>query len=137
MTAAPLDPDALAELAKKALAGGTEDEAAPVLERAAREAATNARLWQWAGLLRRALDEHEQALSSFAEAARLAPDDASIAHGRARVALEAGLDARQLYDRALKLGPAGDVLLGRAAARFAAGEGAAAADEPARIRTRA
>lgn len=121
------DPDALADLASSALASGTEDVAAPILEEAARRAGNNARLWQWAGLLRRALDEHEQALASLSEAARLAPDDALIAHGVARVALEAGVDARQLFERALRLGPSGDVLLGWIAARFAAGEGEAAA----------
>ena len=133
MTATRIDPEALAGLASRALADGTEDEAAPVLEAAARQLRTNARLWQWAGLLQRSLDEHELALSSFAEAARLGPEDASIAHGHARVALEAGLDARQLFDRALKLKPSGDVLLGRAAAGFGAGEGEAAADELAAI----
>ena len=133
MTVIRLDPDGLANLASTALAKGTEAEVAPLLDKAAREARTNARLWQWAGLLHRGLDEHEQALEAFASAARRAPDDASIAHGHARVALEAGLDARPLYDRALGLGPSGDVILGRAAARYAMGEGAQATAELAAI----
>jgi len=127
VTAAALDPDALADLASKALKDGSEEYAAPILDRAARVAQSNVRLWQWSGLLHRALDQHGKALEAFANASRLAPDDASIAHGHARVALEAGLDARNLFDQALKLGPSGDVLLGQAAARFAMGEGEAAA----------
>ena len=48
--------------------------------------------------------------------------DASIAHGRARVALEAGVPAEDLFTSALKLLPAdGDVLLGYAASMFADG----------------
>jgi tetratricopeptide (TPR) repeat protein len=133
VTAASLDADALADLASKAMADGTEQEAAPILEQAARSARTNARLWQWTGLLFRSLDDHARALAALAEAARLAPGDASIAHGHARTALEAGLDARQLFDRALRLAPSGDVLLGRGAALFAAGEGEAAARELAAI----
>jgi tetratricopeptide (TPR) repeat protein len=133
VNSARLDPDAIAEMASKALAAGTEAEAAPILDQAARAAGNSARLWQWAGLLHRAIDEHDQALAAFAEASRLAPNDASIVHGHARVALEAGLDARQLFDRALRLGPASDVLLGRAAARYAMGEGEAAAAELAAI----
>lgn len=133
MNAGPLDPDVLAELASKALAAGTEAEAAPILDQAAGATGDNARLWQWAALLHRGMDEHERALAAFAEASRLAPTDASIIHGHARVALEAGLDARQLFDRALRLGASSDVLLGRAAARYAMGEGEEAAAELAAI----
>jgi tetratricopeptide (TPR) repeat protein len=127
------DPDALADLASKALKDGSEEAAAPILDQAARASQSNARLWQWSGLLHRALDQHDEALTAFANAARLAPGDASIAHGHARVALEAGIDARKLFDQALRLGPSGDVLLGHAAARFAMGEGAAATAELAAI----
>ena len=126
------DPAALADLAELALADGEEKAALDVVLPAARRG-SDARLWQWTGLLFRALDEHASALEAFAAAARLAPDDASIAHGRARVALEAGLDARSLFDRALRLAPSADVLLGHVAARFALGEGGAAADELAAI----
>ena len=123
------DPDVLMAAARNALANGQEDALVGRLEAAARVACNHARLWQWTGLLYRALDEHEQALDAFAEAANADPDDALIAHGRARVALEAGLDARALFDTALGLGPGGEVILGRAAARFAMGEGEAAAGE--------
>lgn len=115
------DEDALSDLAQAALAEGQEESALPVLHGAAQRL-DSALLWQWTGLLHRALDEHEAALAAFAEAAALAPTDKSIAHGRARVALESGLPAEILFQRALQLSPSdGDVLLGYAAALFADG----------------
>lgn len=129
MSGAIADPQSLAALASAALANGDEQAAIVVLEVAARRAGNDASLWQWVGLLHRALDQHRPALEAFATAARLTPADARIAHGHARVALEAGLDARALFDAALRLDPGGDVLLGRAAARFASGDGPAALDE--------
>lgn len=123
------DADILGDLARLALAEGEEDRALPLLSRAA-SAHSDPRLWQWTGLLQRSLDEHEEALRSFAEAARLAPSDPSIAHGRAHVALEAGLDAVALFEQARRLGsPKGDVLTGLAAAKTAVGRGEEAAAE--------
>jgi tetratricopeptide (TPR) repeat protein len=123
------DAGSLAELARLALAEGEEEQALPLLSRAASQGA-DARLLQWTGLLQRALDEHEAALQSYARAARLAPSDPSIAHGRAHVALEAGIDAVGLFDQARRLAPAsGDVLIGLAAARMAVGRGEEAAAE--------
>ena len=123
------DASALGELARSALAEGEEERALPLVSRAARQQA-NARLWQWTGLLQRALDEHETALASFAEAARLAPTDASIAQGRAHVALEAGLNAVSLFENAVRLASAkGEALIGLAAARTAVGRGEEAAAE--------
>jgi tetratricopeptide (TPR) repeat protein len=117
-----VDANALAELAGKALEEGEEDRALPLIERGAAQS-RSALLWQWKALLERALDEHELALRSFEEAARRAPTDVSIAHGHARTAMEAGLDARPLYERALALAPRdGQVLVGLAAARAAMGE---------------
>ncbi|MGI8931141.1 MAG: tetratricopeptide repeat protein, partial [Sphingomicrobium sp.] len=133
MSGAGDDPEALAILARDALTNGDEETAAPLLDAAARRIGNDARLWQWTGLLYRALDEHQVALDAFAAAAKAAPGDALIAHGRARVALEAGLDARSLFDTALLLGPSGEVLLGRAAARFAMGEDEAAIEEMAQL----
>ena len=123
------DPALLADLAELALADGEETAALAVILPAARQLG-DARLWQWTGLLQRALDLHEAALEAFAQAAKLAPADASIAHGRARVALEAGVDAVALYESALRLAPSSsDVLIGLAAARNAAGAGEQAAAE--------
>lgn len=125
----PADADGLGELARLALAEGEEGSALPLLRPVASRN-SDARLWQWTGLLQRALDEHEAALTSFAEAARLAPSDPGIAHGRAHVALEAGIDAVALFEQARRLAPAkAEVLLGLAAARLAAGRGEEAAAE--------
>lgn len=118
----PADQGAMEELARFAQAEGEEERALPLLESAVQKAPA-ARLWQWKALLERSLDEHEQALRSFSEAARLEPTDASIAHGHARVAMEAGIDARELYQRARHLAPGdGQVLIGYAAALAAAGQ---------------
>ncbi|NUT00879.1 MAG: hypothetical protein HOP96_07900 [Sphingomonas sp.] len=123
------DPAKLAELASKALEEGEEDRALPLLERGATQSGDSL-LWQWKALLERSIDEHEAALGSFAEAARLAPADVSVAHGHARTVMEAGLDARPLYERAMALAPRnGQILLGMVAARAAMGEGARAIDE--------
>ena len=125
----PFDEAALGQLAREAMSEGEEDAALPLLTRAV-ERAPSALLWQWKGLLERSLDEQEIALASFAEAARLAPGNVSIAHGRARLALEAGLDARDLYRQARALGPQnGQILLGLAASMAAAGEGEQAVAE--------
>ena len=117
------DPDLIISLAKAALHEGEEVQAIPVLAQtvAQRPAAL---LWQWKGLLERAIDEHVNALDSFERAARLEPANASIAHGRARVALEAGLPSEAFFEQALKLSPSdGSILLGLVAARLAAGHG--------------
>jgi tetratricopeptide (TPR) repeat protein len=125
----PLDQAALEELAKSARDEGEEERALPLLERAVGQNPT-ARIWQWKALLERSIDEHEKALESFAEAARLDPANVSIAHGHARVAMEAGLDARDLYERALSLAPQnGPIIVGLAAARAAAGHGEQGAAE--------
>src|SRR5436305_14083338 len=89
------DLDTWDDLARTALAEGEEEAALPLLVPAA-EGSREPLLWQWIGLLQRSLDEHEAAIASFATAAALAPDNAGIAHGQARVALEAGLDAVDL-----------------------------------------
>lgn len=122
----PGDETLLFNLARTALSEGREDEALPFLRTAAL-GRQSARLWQWTGLLERALEEHQQALVSFERAAALDPKDGSIAHGRARVALEAGVPAEEFFNLALRLLPSeGDVLLGYAASMFADGHGEAA-----------
>lgn len=119
----PVDSGAAARAAQAALASGDEERALPEVEAAARRVGEDARLWQWTGLLQRALDRRDEAIPSFARAAALAPADALIAHGRARVALEAGLPAVELFEAAIRLAPGdGDALLGLVAARFAQGD---------------
>jgi tetratricopeptide (TPR) repeat protein len=112
----------LSELARTALAEGREDDLLPILAASA-EKQQSALLWQWRGLLERSIDEHESALASFAKAVMLAPGDARIAHGHARVALEAGIPASDLFRHALQLAPGdGGVLLGYVAALVAEGQ---------------
>jgi len=119
---ASADVASLSGFAQHALEQGEEESALPVLERAAVQT-HQAILWRWKGLLERSLDEHELALASFAKAADLAPNDVGIAHGHARVAMEAGLDARPLYERAMALQPQnGELLVGQAAALAAMGD---------------
>jgi len=121
--------EGLADEARAALASGEEAALVDRLEAAA-SATRDATLWQWTGLLHRSLDDHAQAIEAFDRAARIAPRDAGIAHGLARVRFEAGLDARDDYARALLLAPDnGDILIGGFAARIAMGEGAGVADD--------
>lgn len=127
------DPDTYAELAREALSEGEEESVIPLLLAVA-DKGRDALLWQWAGLLQRSLDEHAAALKSFGNASRLAPGDAKIAHGHARIALEAGQDAVALFERARALAPAdGEILLGLAAARTAVGDGERGAAELAAV----
>ncbi len=124
LTAAPRDADAAWDAADIAIDNGFEDEAVATVEASVRLIATHAQLWQMLGLLYRGLDETEAALATFSHAARLAPQDARIAHALAITSMEAGRPAVALYDRALRLAPLdGELLLGRAAAL--AGTGAA------------
>lgn len=123
------DLDIYDELARTALDEGEEEAALACLVPAA-ERIRAGLLWQWAGLLHRSLDEHEAALRCFDRASSLAPRDVSIAHGHAQVALEAGVEAVELFLRARSLAPTnGDVALGLAAARNAVGQGMLAAEE--------
>ena len=129
----PTDPDLIVVLAEAALREGEEVQAIPILAQtvAQRPAAL---LFQWKGLLERAIDEHADALESFEHAARLEPANGSIAHGRARVALEAGVPSEALFERALRLSPSdGSILLGLVAARLSGGQGERAEEELAQV----
>jgi tetratricopeptide (TPR) repeat protein len=127
------DGERLGELARASLEEQREDDVLPLLKEAVRTS-RDARVWQWKGLLERAIDEHGEALKSFAEAAALAPADASIAHGHARVALEAGVPAIDLFVRALRLAPSdSQVYIGLNAARIAEGKGEEAEAELERV----
>lgn len=125
----------LAERARRALSSGDEEALLPEMVAAAR-ASGDAALWQWSGLLHRALGDSRPALEAFRAAAAAAPDDPVIAHGLAQVSAEAGLDARADFERAIRLKPSLDALLGYTAARFAAGDGGPALDELAAILAR-
>lgn len=130
----PGDPDAVEALADIALDSDEEEAALPLVSAATVRFPSNARIWQWLGLLHRALDDRRAAIPAFDTAMRLAPQDAGIAHSRARVALEAGLPAVDLFEAASRLAPSdGAVLLGRGAAHLAEGNGAQAVEDLARL----
>lgn len=130
----PDDAGAIEALADAALDSDNEAAALPVVSAATARFRDSPRIWQWLGLLHRALDDRRSAIPAFEAAFRLAPRDAGIAHGRARVALEAGLPAVDLFDAALQLAPAdGSILLGRSAALLSEGSGAQAAEDLAKL----
>jgi tetratricopeptide (TPR) repeat protein len=121
------EPEAIADYANGALEAGDEEVAIPVV-RAAAERHNRPVLWHWLGLLQRSLDDHEDALVSLETAAKLAPRGPRIAQALAHTAMEAGLPAVELFERALELAPQdGAVIVGLAAARNAVGEGERAA----------
>lgn len=114
--------DQLAGIARSALENGREAAVLPLLKRAVGRDPADPGLWQWKGILERALDDHTEAVHSFGKAADLAQGDASIANGLARTSLEAGLPAADLFERALQLDPSnGLAYLGWNAARIAEG----------------
>ena len=119
-----LDPILAIREALAARNAGRPDLGVPLVQAALRSHPRDARLWQTRGLIHRALEDSASAVEAFAEAARLAPSDAKISHGRARATLEAGRPAVALFDQAWQLAPGNaDVLLGRAAAQVAEGHG--------------
>ena len=121
------DNRALSARAQAAAAAWEDAALLPTLRAAAAAAPDDPERWQLLGLAQRNLDEHGDALASFRQAIRLAPDDALLAHALARTALEAGLPAVALFERTLKLAPLdASVMLGLAAAQLAAGDPSAA-----------
>lgn len=117
------DAQAAFEFGLLARQNGSERDALPLLQKATVANPRHAGLWQVQGLLYRALDEMGVATRFFRKAAELAPHDPLIAHGYARVVMEAGLPARHLFDIAHRLAPAdGAVLIGRSAAQLAEGD---------------
>lgn len=118
----PRDATAAMAFGLQARKSGSERAALPVLIRAVEANPRHAGLRQVLGLCHRALDQMASALDALRQAATLAPNDALIAHGHARAAMEAGLPATQLFDTALRLSPLdGAVVIGRSAAQMAEG----------------
>jgi len=122
-TADPDNADAIFRALALAVRQGLAKEALPLAETGTRTHPQDARMWQMLGLARRRLDDLAPAFEALSRAAELAPADMLIAHSVARVAMEAGLPATALFERARDLAPNdGAVLLGLAAARFADGD---------------
>ncbi|MDZ4138855.1 MAG: putative 2OG-Fe(II) oxygenase [Erythrobacter sp.] len=98
-----------------------------LLEKAIEHRCDDPRLWQMLGLVHRAMDDSAGAIDALARAHALARSDVRIAHALARVTLEAGLPASELFRQTLSMAPADmTIVLGLSAALFAEGDGEAA-----------
>lgn len=129
MSLAFATPEELALAARDAMASAREADVVSAVADAAARFGNSASAWQWAGLLQRAVQDHRRAMASFERAMSLAPNDGLIAMGLAQVRLEAGIDSRADFERAVRLAPTGDAMLGLMAARYAEGEGQKALDD--------
>lgn len=99
----PTDADAAYRAGMAALEAGGEDAALELVEAARAVNPGDPRLPHVSGLLHRARGDLAAAVACCTEAAALAPLDFGTVHLRARVALEAGLPAVDLYERVLRL----------------------------------
>jgi len=114
----------LADLAEKALAEGSEEQAEARLSTWLSGHAPDVTLLHWTAMLRRAIDRRDGAVAALEAARRMAPDNAGVVHALAHVSLEAGLPSAALFEQAIRLAPAkGEIRLGLASARLAEGEG--------------
>ena len=126
----PNDPDAAADAGLMAMRCRREEEVLPLLKASALVHPGHARLHQVLGLVHRALDELEPAVDAFGQAARLAPGNALIAHGRARAIMESGRSAVAQFRAAARLAPQDEsIALGLVAACVAEGAWAEAEAE--------
>lgn len=96
--------DAAFQAGMAALDTGREEAAIEQLAAARAAYPNDARLWHVSGLLHRAAGDLAPAVACCARAAALWPNDFGVAHLRARVALDAGLPAVELYERTLRIG---------------------------------
>jgi tetratricopeptide (TPR) repeat protein len=106
------DADTAYRAGMAALETGEEDAALQALDAVRALHPRDARLWHVGGLLHRALGDLAPAIPCCNTAASLAPLDFGIAHLRARVALEAGLPAVELYERTLRIEPRDSARIG-------------------------
>ena len=137
MSAAPLAPAQLRDLALAAIAAGLAE---PVMARLNREVpaqhAGDASLWQALALACRAAQDSGAAHRAFGRAAKLNPTDRMIAHGLAQTALEAGFPASALFATARRLSPRDpQIIIGEASARLDEGDGVRARGDLARALT--
>src|SRR5205085_10885627 len=72
----------------------------------------DARLWHVSGLLHRAVGDLAPAIRCCDTAASLWPRDFGIAHLRARVRLEAGLPAAELFEQTVAIEPRDSARIG-------------------------
>jgi tetratricopeptide (TPR) repeat protein len=120
---APSDGDAAYDAADIASDHGWEEQAIPLVARAAKRIGDNPRLWHMLGVLHRGLEDSAEAMAAFDQAHALDPSDVLAAHGLARATFEAGLPAVARYEAALRLAPQDRILRqGHVAALAATGE---------------
>lgn len=106
---------------------GRAGAAVPIIEAALERHPDHLRLWHVLGLLHRAEENSGEAIRAFRKAVDIAPTDPKVTHALARVTMEAGLPAKELFDKAWQYSPAdGSLIMGRAAAQSATGETEAA-----------
>lgn len=116
------DANAVLDAAVAAREAGREEDGILFLKAALKLHPRNYRLWHMLGLLHRRLEQSEAACQSFAEAARLAPNDPKVRHAYAQATLEGGGPALKLFDWARQAAPGdGELLIGRSAAQAAEG----------------
>lgn len=116
------DAVAAVRLGTHALDNRLEEDALPIVTRAAERARQDATLHHVLGLLHRATGELRPALAAFDHALAITATP-RLVHARARAALEAGLPATDWFNRARTANPSdADVILGQSAALLAAGE---------------
>ena len=128
------DPDRAMRCGLLAIRDHREESAVPLLRAATERHPGHAGVAQVYGLAARNLGDLETACAALSRAHLRAPSNALIAHGLARARLEAGLPAIDDFQRALRLAPMdGSVILGFAAARFAAGDIAGSIEQIATI----
>lgn len=117
------NPKAVIAEAMRLRDAGRAQDAVPLVETALRSQSDHLRLWHVLGLLHRAEEDSGAAINAFARAVDLAPKDPKVTHALARVTMEAGQPAVDLFDTARRYAPAdGSLLMGRAAAQSAEGE---------------
>ncbi|MGP1281867.1 MAG: 2OG-Fe(II) oxygenase family protein [Parasphingopyxis sp.] len=117
-----LDPQQLVSIAMRERDSGRAAGAIPRIKAALEEHPDHLRLWHVLGLLYRAEEDSGAAVEAFEKAVRIAPTDPKVTHALARVTMEAGSPAVELFDTAREYSPAdGSLLMGRAAAQSAIG----------------
>lgn len=118
-----VDPKTVIVEAMRKRDAGTPNAAVADVKAALERHPDHLRLWHVLGLLYRADEDSENAIRAFSRAVAIAPTDPKVTHALARVTMEAGRPAKNLFDKAWQYSPAdGSVIIGRVAAQSAIGD---------------